>query len=330
MLLMLLISFMSCQERKEFTEIYTNHGLLAVGFEQPYAPTRADASTLAALPAGVRFKVYVYDQSAPVTATTSSLAEGEYRVSADGTRIEAISELKLYAGVYDFYFVSSNSGSAAPGVAGNTSRISGIANGTDFLYASMKNIGVRSTSAGGNTFTLTMSEPFRRMCSNIRVSVKAKAGTHPVTPTSLTVESVTVTGLSGERSFVMGQDALTSPAGYTASSVFAKTDFTVADASDLTVPRTGSPRLVLPTDGSVPLEFDVKLQVNYIEQGTSTEKTGEVFPYRITLSKPLLAGKSYEFAFTLTFFDHYMPGNLQLDVLPFIETPEQNADEVGN
>lgn len=304
--------------------------LLSVNFEQPDARTRA--ATSGTLSDGVQFKVYAYNQATVITESTAPLAEGEYKIASSGSDIEAISDksLKLYAGVYDFYFVSYNVADALPAVGTTSSSlISDLANGKDFLYVAMKNVGVRSTGSGQNTFTVKLEEPFSRLCSAMKINVKAKEGTHPVTPTSLSIKSIAVTGLSGSGTFTMGKGALNVTG--TADHTFSQTDFNTRTAvTDACTSKTDY--LLLPTDGSNQLHFAVTLTITYDKpaSGGGVTSTTEDFLYNISLTKALLAGVRYEFAFTLTFYDHYLPGNLELDILPFVEVPPLDTDIVGD
>lgn len=304
--------------------------LLSVNFEQPDAWTRA--ATSVTLSAGVKFKVYAYNQATSITGSTAPLAEGEYKIAGNGSDIEAISgkSLKLYAGVYDFYFVSYNVADALPAVGtAPSSLISNLTNGTDFLYVALKDVGVRSTGSGQNTFTVKLKEPFSRLCSAMKISVKAKEGTHPVTPNSLAIKSIAVTSLSGSGTFTVGKGALNVTG--TADHTFALNDFnTGATVTDACTSKTDY--LLLPTDGSNQLHFAVTLTITYDKpaSGGGTTSTTEDFLYNISLTKALLAGVRYEFAFTLTFYDHYLPGDLELDILPFVEVPPLDTDIVGD
>lgn len=309
--------------------------LLSIRFEQPDKQPRAITETTS-LTSGIRFKVYAYNQGTVITRNTTPLAEASYQVATDNSgKIESIENtaLKLFAGIYDFYFVSYNSAIDTPtaGTGTSSSLVSGIANGRDFLYTAMRDVAIRSTGAGEGTFTVTLSEPFKRLSSAMKVSVKA-ADTHPVTPTSLKVESIAVSGLSDNRSFVLGQDALETGGQYAQGHTFPASAFTVAgdgNETNLTNPRASSDYLILPTDGSAGLHFTVTLKVSYNGE-SGTPITDEEFVYEIPLTKSLLAGVRYEFAFTLTFFDHYLPGNLELDVVPFVEVPPLDTGVVGD
>lgn len=322
----------------------TTGRLLSIGFEQQAGTsTRATATSPSeapstALASGIQFKACVYNKETTVDATTAPLAQGAYKVSGDGSTIEAVGDpIKLFAGTYDFYFVSYNSTTDSPdtdNTSGNTSLISNLTNGSEFLYAAMQKVEVRSAEAGTDKFIIKLDKPFSRLTSAMKVSVRAKEGTHPVTPTSLAVKSIQVTGLSEACSFVPGKNALEAPTGgYSQDYTFPEGDFTVENggtSSDVTLPRTSGKYLILPTDGSTELHFTVTLTVGYEDSSNGNQPVTGDFVYEIPYSKSLLAGTSYEFAFSLTFFDHYLPGNLELDVLPFVEVPTLETDPVGS
>ena len=328
-LLLIVSTIVSCGDAP-YPDDYARGKEVLVSFELPDVSTRS--ATSAGLSPGVQFKVYAYNQAISVAGTTAPLAEGAYKVSDNGNDIEAVSDksLKLYAGVYDFYFVSYNASDKVPAVSPSSSTISNIGNETDFLYAAMKNVGVRSTNSGENTFFVKLEVPFSRLCSAMKISVKAKDGTQPVTPTLIAVKNVVVTGLSGSGSFTLGSEALEITG--TAQKIFGNSDFntpsSVAEAC-----TSKNDYLLLPTNGGTLLDFAVTLTVGYDKTtsgGTGVTPTTEDFDYKISLTKALLAGIRYEFAFTLTFYDHYLPGDLELDVLPFVEVPPLDTGVVGD
>lgn len=344
LLYLVLMMAVGCSDEMSSTdgELTVQGELLTVRFEEPVLLTRGGQTT-GALAVGTEFKVYAYNQHTTVEETTAPLAEGTYKVQTPdvgetSNKIVAVSggELKLYAGVYNLCFVSLNSGSRLLSVSPGSSRIDGLANGDDFIYAAMENVGVRSVVAGQATFTITLDTPFIRMCSSMRVSAKAKEGDHPVQPTSLVVKSIAVNGLSGTRNFILWNNAL-KPAtsnGYTESYIFhgIGDSYTNVFSNNttsvgVTTARTSSAYPVLPTDGSVPLTFNVTLTVGYPASGGGTNTKD--FSYKITTTKALLAGNLYEFAFTLTFFDDYVPADLQLDILPFVNVPTLDTGIVG-
>lgn len=334
-LLLLISVFVSCTQENGVPgeETRTPGGLLSIYFEESVPITRTAGAT--GLADGTLFKVYAYNQGTDLT-TTGPLAEGTYQVgvSSEGKQtITAVTnkDLQLYAGIYDLYFISDNSTSTIPSVTPDasgqpTSQITEVTNGIDCLHVSMKNVGIRSVSSGASTFTVKLDKPFNRLCSALKVGVKAKDGTHPVNPQTLEVVRVTVSGLSANRTFLLGKEAFEVAGGYTGSCLFGTdekgttvsifTNNTTTDA--VTLLRSSSAYNVLPCDGSVPLNFEILLRVGYKNsEGTDVSKE---FTYEVPVSKVLLAGMLYEFVFTLTFFDDYVPANLQLDIIPYVNT----------
>ncbi|MCD8181806.1 MAG: fimbrillin family protein [Bacteroides sp.] len=314
-------------------------GLLSVGFEDA-ALTRG-ASGVSVLAQGMVFKVYAYNQGTVVGNSTAPLAEGDYLVKQDAggkQTIEAVSgkDLKLYAGTYDLYFVSYNSDTDVPSVGANSSVISGLKNEQDFLYTYMKDVGIRSVEAGDTRCLVTLDKPFSRKCSALRISVKARTaeeGGHPVQPLSLEVVKVNVSGLSNERSFLLGKDVLEASTGYTGKLTFEKDKggnsvFSNNTETDVTLARTSSDRPVLPTDGSVELSMEIVLHISYANPDTPGSTLQNDYTYKVVSTKALLAGTCYEFAFKLTFFDSYLPANLQMDVIPYVNAP-LNTGHVG-
>lgn len=311
---------------------------LSIVFEEVSLTRTAGASSLVA---GTLFKVYAYNQGTEIGNSTVPLAEGTYKVMLSGgiQVIESLANeaLKLYAGTYDLYFVSNNSAadSDIPSVTAG-SLITDLDNGKDFLYTSMKNVGVRSVNAGDTNFLITLNKPFRRMCSGLLFKVKAKTGNHPVTPRSLKLVSATVSNLSGKCNFLLGCESLpvfSTIADYTGKYTFAPSlfqdnagsvsvDGTIATA----IPTTGICQ-TLPTSGSAILEIDIELEVGY-QKKDETNITVNKYPYKITVSKALQAGRCYEFTFTLTFYDNYVPDNLELDIVPYVES-NQDSGHVG-
>lgn len=322
-------------------------GLLSIDFEEA-ALTRSVGNN--PLATGTLFKVYAYNQGTDIRNTTVPVAEGTYAIGEadDGSSnkkqtitVYNSKALKLYAGTYDLYFVSYNSTSETPSVTDASaapSLITALPNGKDFLYTTMKNIGVRSVNAGDTNFLITLNKPFERMCSGLLFKVKAKDGTHPVTPRSLRLMSIKVSHLSASCDFLLGSSVLpvfsaadkytgtlSYGTGNTPDAGFRNNNGTVSASGVITtaIPEAGIYQ-VLPTNGSATLEIDVVLEVGYGE--TTVTKTN--YPYHITVNKALQAGNCYELTFSLTFYDSYVPDNLELDILPYIPS-QQDTGHVG-
>lgn len=85
--------------------------------------------------------------------------------------------------------------------------------------------------------------------------------------------------------------------------------------------------MLLPVDGSQPLEFIITLKVFYTEEGVVGIQEG-IFTYTATTSKTLLKGMQYKFEFTLTFFGILNPGDITISLLDYTKV-DQSTDEVG-
>lgn len=336
----ILFGILSCSKEAIVPEDLSNsqNDQLSIVFEKPIL-TRTTGTSI--LGVGTLFKVYAYNQGTRIEDATVPVAEGTYKVTSNGgvQAIESLSgkDLRLYAGTYDLYFVSANSivDANVPSVSSG-SLITGLDNGKDFLYTSMKNVGVRSVNAGDTNFLITLNKPFRRMCSALLLKVKAKTGSHPVLPRSLKLISATISHLSGKCNFLLGNEFLPvffEAAEYTGSctlnpDLFQNNEGAVSSDGAITtaIPTTGIYQ-VLPTSGSAILEIDIVLEVGYQKNNDTNIIKGQ-YPYKITVNKALQAGRCYEFTFNLTFYDNYVPDNLELDIVPYIES-NQDTGHVG-
>lgn len=323
-------------------------GLFSIDFEEAALTRAVGKSPLAT---GTLFKVYAYNQGTTIQNATVPVAEGTYVVGeaddGSGGKKQTITvynaqALQLYAGTYDLYFVSYNSASETPSVTDASaapSLIAALPNGKDFLYTYMKDVGVRSVNAGDTNFLITLNKPFERMSSGLLFKVKAKDGTHPVTPRSLRLMSIKVNHLSAPCDFLLGSSVLpvfsaadqyTGTLGYGSDSSpdagFRNNDGTGSASGTVTtaIPEAGLYQ-VLPTNGSATLEIDLVLEVGY---GETTPLTKANYPYHITVNKALQAGYCYELTFSLTFYDSYVPDNLELDIVPYIPS-QQDTGHVG-
>jgi len=134
----------------------------------------------------------------------SPIGSGDYVVNEAGTAVAADDiGLTLYRGEYDIYLVSYNSQDFYPTANGAKNLIE-VSNGKDFMYSNLKGISVQPTSAGENMMSVTLPEPFTRLCSNVVIKVQANR-TQPVSVSTLAVSSVNITKLSCNLSYQMGK-----------------------------------------------------------------------------------------------------------------------------
>lgn len=321
----------SCSETDEQNSLEKK--LISVSFEDS-APTRAAAGT-SALVKNALIKVYAYNQGTTITNSNVPLAEGTYKVISNGglSSFEAFNnlDLKLYAGNYDLYFVSYNApNEEAPSVGLNSSLISAMTNGKDFLYTSMRNIGIRSDNPGDTKCLVTLNQPFQRLCASLQLKVKAKESGHPIIPNAIKLVSAKIENLSSTRSFLLGDNRLGVPAGYTEYydfNEFTGNDTSSAAGSLTTATPTTEVVRVLPTDGAKALKVTITLAVSYVDNKGMTHPD-ENYIYEIITNKALMPGMFYQFIFTLTFYGNYLPDNLELDILPYMDAP-LNTGQVG-
>lgn len=333
-LLLMLLWLASCSESDE--PCVSQDKLITVSFETP-VQTRAATGTTA-LVENALIKVYAYNQGTTITVSDTPLAEGTYKVAA-GTgglsSFEAVAGqvLKLYAGNYDLYFVSYNSATTGdvPSVGSYSSLISALTNGKDFLYASMKNIGIRSDSPGSTQCLITLNQPFLRLCSSLQLKVKAKENGHPIVPTSIKLTAAKIENLSDSRYFLLGKEALNAPSGYTGNYTFSTFSGNDSGTGSTGAVTTATPTTeithVLPTDGTKSLKITITLSVSFVD-AKGTSHTDEAYTYEIITNKALMPGTFYQFVFTLTFYGNYLPDNLELDILPYVDAP-LNTGQVG-
>lgn len=166
--------------------------------EADEASTRADAATDMA--DGKTFCIYAFPAGASTT-TTEPLDHKVYTVKSG----VATGELYLYRGTYDLYLVSYNSSTEVPEL--KTDGTIQVSNGKDFMYTSLKGIVVQPNQTGENMMDVVLPAPFKRLGAQIKVSVAAKIGTHPVTPTSLVVNSFKMGGLRASLPYTLGSTA---------------------------------------------------------------------------------------------------------------------------
>lgn len=285
--------------------------------EADEASTRADAATDMA--DGKTFCIYAFPAGASTT-TTEPLDHKVYTVKGG----VATGELYLYRGTYDLYLVSYNSSTEVPEL--KTDGTIQVSNGKDFMYTSLKGIVVQPNQTGENMMDVVLPAPFKRLGAQIKVSVAAKSGTHPVTPTSLVVNSFKMGGLRASLPYTLGSTAWGTGTNETFATTQAFTGFTNnTTAQTVTLPRVSTPVVVLPVDGSAMISFDVNLTVGYKDNGDKT--LTETYPAEI--QKVLLPGMTYTFDFTLTFYGILDPADLTLAIGEYESTVTLDSDEMG-
>ena len=204
----------------------------------------------------------------------SPIGSGDYVVNEAGTAVAADDiGLTLYRGEYDIYLVSYNSQDFYPTANGAKNLIE-VSNGKDFMYSNLKGISVQPTSAGENMMSVTLPEPFTRLCSNVVIKVQANR-TQPVSVSTLAVSSVNITKLSCNLSYQMGEtvwyNGETVPQTGTAG--LGETDFSNGNNDNVQAGRENTtPLVILPLIGTDPLEFELNLNIGYMKNGKLTHK----------------------------------------------------------
>lgn len=275
-----------------------------------YTASTTKAEGAADMPAGSTFRIYAYAKG----DLDNVLGEAIYTVDANA---KATGNLPLYRGEYDMYLVSYNSATEVP--KQNTGKIS-VKNGYDFMYTTLKSIVVQPETAGKNSMTVQLPEPFTRMGAQVVVAVAAKNGQQPVAISSLRVNSITVEGLPSALDYQLGSTAWEDATNYNTS--FKYTHFTRKDDSYYT-PWISEPAVLLPIDGSQYLKFTVNLTVDY-----DNGKKSLTADYPASIQKVLLPGMTYKFDFTLTFYGALIPTDLTLAVKEY-NTINLSSDELG-
>lgn len=299
--------------------------------------TRADNTTETdPMEVGNTFMIYVYDaqtKNATTGAFTpgfsgSPIASGVYTIGQNAQgKLEATGNLKLYRGTYYMYLVSYNLSSEHPEIKETNGQIT-VENGKDFMYTTLENIVVQPETAGGNSMTVKLPAPFKRLGSQVIVKAAAKNGGQPVTPSSLVVNEITINKLPASLDFQFGKLTWENCLGYNTSYTYPSDAFKRNDSSgnpslDPIDYWTSDPAVLLPVDGTVPLEFRVNLTVTYSSGTKTSTKT-----YPASVQKVLLPGMTYEFTFTLTFYGELLPTDLTLAVKEY-NTVTLESDGLG-
>lgn len=287
--------------------------------------TKAIGASIALTPMveGTRFNVYAYSGNTPI-----SNAPYIVETTAEGKN-KATGNLSLYRGNYDLHMISSNSSVSDNLPTVNNAGKVEVSNGTDFMYNTLKNITVQPESDGTSSMTVPLTSPFIRLGSRIDLSVKASPNS-PVAVKNLSVNSITISGLSDNLYYTPGQEDWDTNMNNDYSnnlevkSFTTEVDMTAKPATKL----VGDPIVVLPVDGSRPLVFDIDLSITY-NPTTDTEQT-ESFQYQVTTDKALQKGMAYSFEFTLTFFGNLTPGDITLSAFGYSQEIDQPTDEVGD
>lgn len=278
------------------------------------------ATTLVDLDPGTKFTVLAYKAGTAVDASTQKLPEplgkSVCTIADDKT---ADGNMSLYRGEYDLYFISYNSETAPDPSAGEIE----VRNGYDFMYNEIKGLVVQPQNDGDNKMEVSMTGPFVRLGSKVDLSVKAKES--PVKISDLIVQKIEIKNLSVPLTYYLGEKDWRPGVGYTDSYTVSNFSYTVNAWSK--PHKNNDPIVLLPVDGSQPLEFIITLKVFYTEEGVVGIQEG-IFTYTATTSKTLLKGMQYKFEFTLTFFGILNPGDITISLLDYTKV-DQSTDEVG-
>lgn len=287
--------------------------------------TKAIGASIALTPmvAGTKFNVYAYSGTTPISNAPYTVE------TTDEGKNKATGNLSLYRGNYDLYMISSNSSVSENLPTVNHEGEVEVSNGIDFMYNILKGITVQPETDGASTMTIPMTSPFIRLGSRIDLSVKASPNS-PVAVNNLSVNSITLRGLSDNLFYTPGNDDWNKNMDNQYSNNLKVNSFSTVDdaTAQPAFKLVGEPIVVLPVDGSKPLVFDIDLSITY-NPTTNTENT-ESFRYQVTTDKALQKGMAYSFEFTLTFFGNLTPGDITLSAFGYSQEIDQPTDEVGD
>ena len=146
-------------------------------------------------------------------------------------------EMKLTPGSYDFYAVSP----AFPLAADKTTLATAVANGVDYAAITVRE--TQRIPRQTMPYALTLS-PLQRQCAQI--SIVIKNGDSYISPTTLTVNSVSMTGLATSQSGITIGTNLTVVSSGTEELNFTSEDFSVIGTTFTQRP----PSVVLPLSGA--------------------------------------------------------------------------------
>lgn len=264
--------------------------------------TKAGSSATESMPQGSTFSIYAYEKGETNLATTP-LGAGTYEVQTGG---KATGNLSLYRGEYDLYLMSNNT-NVAP------SLVNGAAtgeNGYDCMYNTLKNVTVQPETDGSNTMSVRMPSAFVRLGSLVELSVKGST-TQPVAVGDLKVSRITIKNVSSPLTYKLGTSDW-DLAGQTFDQSYTVSSF--SEPEQQSSPHDSDPVVLLPLDGSTPLEFEIVLS---IYSKISGEFVWKDFTYYAKAPKALLKGMKYKFEFTLTFFGLLNPGDMTISMLDY-------------
>lgn len=272
------------------------------------------------LPENTMLRAYAYKKGDPTTG--SPVGYGDYTVNGEG---KATGNLTLYRGDYDIYLVSNNKTDNVP--ESGTNNLIEVLNENDFMFSSLKNISVQPNMGGNDMMSVDLPDPFTRLCSQVKVKVKANS-TQPVVVQGLVVNSVKINKLPDKRVYQLGEkewDASVNP-DYTGTITFEGAQFSKnnVENGDVQTPRESTPLVVLPLQGRE-LEFELSLNIKFYN---GTETLFKTFTYKPSVYKSFLPGMTYEFEFTLTFFGDKELSDLTMAILEYT-TIKMASDDVG-
>ena len=301
--------------------------LTGTGILVETADTRA-ASATEQLTGGTLFTVLAYTHGEG--GNLIFVDKGTYKItSADQTKAEANSDpeaLRLTRGTYNLYFVSDNS-TTAPTIASNNLTAT-ITSGTDFLATSMENVIIQADVAGATNLTIPMAttSPFRHLCSRVKTTLQIPDG-QIVKPTAISALNITMKNIYAGATYDFIGDVLTNNGERADANTLAMISngeisslLATPDASGLFASLSSSDLYVLPLDEAEPLHFDINMKIAYnsTQSGsTGISKENTLALTDIEMRKGLLAGKSYNFIFSLSFYGDYLPAGLALQVQPY-------------
>ena len=267
------------------------------------------------------------------TETFVFVDKGIYKVADSGKKAVANTDadaLKLTRGTYDLYFLSNHSTTTYPDVTGETATVS---NGTDFLSASLKDTRIQADRDGQTELTIPMeNSPFRHLCSRVKATLEIPQS-QPVAPTSISGLNLSVKNLRADNTYTWLTEGFTGLGVRGADKKLQLVSGDAIGAIDLTTSTAvydPSPDgfYVLPLDESGSLQFEVSMTVKYTNKD-GVANTESKLTQTVELKKALLAGMSYNFVFTLTFYGDFLPADLTLDVQDYIPVDLTPGDVGG-
>lgn len=277
------------------------------------------AALLEDIPVGTKLSVLAYKHG-ETDFSTSNLqgSNSEYTVESNGSNgNKATGNLTLHRGSYDIYLVSNNSTANLP--AQNNDGTISATNGNDLIYNTLRNVTVQPNQPGQSSMSVQLPGPFAHLGARLDLAVKINPDS-PVTVTSMTVESIKITGLSSSQSYKLGETDLTVPSSISYDQVIEVKGFTLntTEGSEYKGEyQNNSPTVILPinaVNGVVsPLTFEISLKISY------ESTTDKIFTYTVPLSKVFLKAMSYKLLFTLTFYGDYKAADISVILRDYSE-----------